>query len=941
MSLSSFNALDWLRPKAPQSNKSVNSMTPVTPPSLPPNTAIEKENSVEALLGFLTPDWRGDGLLSKKALRVKRLFNLLWNDCEDHFTEFNLFSSNLKNSIHQLFVAYMEFEEMVIDELREAPVFFKLMGDNSKQEHQAGKLISKFKSIYSFRITSILLFKYKFIFTLAQQEKKELGENVIFNPNAYLLNTFKKGSSTELNCHALWPNAYSWYRPSQKLRGKLIDLWKDLPALTPNEIMRLTTFSTYSKYQTREECFSHSLSHRTFGQFINHCLIEIPNWFEQQLTTQKPLSNFLKTLFTGNQLAALTQSHWLAQEFDLNDCWESIICPDFSGEDFCDGLYFKICHELQFLNFLIRVADTYGKEPIRFLCNIMRKKYSQSSDLAMGQLSMFQRDQAPGKTRFKRLVINLGNLPKKNPHYFLMGQIQNNIENLENGGYLYLMTTQNLFLGSQTDKLKQLFKDIRLIGQINFENLRAKGELGDYLYIFQKRPLQQSNQFDGLIENFGQTTRESFFTFQISGTLTQFNKFKLINNALKKFLKEKSIHTPLYQADISDDLQLHFIQEAILDGNLVKSSSKEGEVTHPAFFRNITRACWPFENFFQIDAIDTKSHSKTPSDFAFMQISVRKNEDYPYVLVVNSSDPNQFKINLIKGENLPVFLSKHGNAYFHYYGLTPKIREMNINIFKEYFDSEIGNQITQLSLNGGVSKLKSKLKSLLIPMSFFHSQMPPIADRKEVEFLAISPDELLTQKPMDIRNILKKIKNTLLVLNKEYPWYTLGVLANFKSIVENASYKINGPLKTDKKLLFENPMVMEPLLKLPTYPLYPYNEDVYIEILSIEKQDIHQALTKVELKSRDDETYIISLFHQEKLVIQLHTHRDLAEFMAFIYESALGIAISKLLSAVQIPKSKELSQVLSNHKNLVSILEDIATDSKQTFNSLVVDQINS
>jgi hypothetical protein len=941
MNSNSFNAMEWLHSNSTLHSKSVKTMTPPVPAMSSTLSQRPSVSPTEALLDFLTPDWKGDGLLSKSAIRVKRLFSLLWADCEDHFSEFNLFTTNLKSSIHQIFLSYMEFENIIMDEFREPTFFYKLMGQRKLNEDPAGILVAKFKNIYSFRITAILLYKYKFIFTLAQKYQKEINENVIFNPNAFLLNTFKKGSSSELNCHALWPNAYSWYRPSQKLRGKLEDLWKDLPILTPNEIMRLTTFSTYAKYQTREESFSHSLSHRTFGQFLNVCFIDLPNWIEQQPASEKPIAGLMTTLFTGDQLAALTQSHWSAQEYDLDEGWKTIICPEFVGQDFSDGLYFKICHELQFLNFLIRVAETYHKDTISFLCSIMKKKYQSSQNAQMAQLSMFQKEQNPALPAFKRVLINLGNLPKKNPHHFLLSQIQGKVEQVEVGGFLFVMTDQNLFLGSQTDKLKQLFKDLRLIGQMNFEELKAKGELGSFLYIFQKRSLQNQSQFDGLVDNFQTTSRESFFTFQISGRLTQFNKFKLINNSLLRFFKEKSIHTPLYQFDVSEDIQLNFIQEAILDGNLVKSSKKEGHITHPIFFKNITRSCQPLENFFVIDSIDPKIQRNTPNEYAFLDLAIRKNEDFPYILIINTSDANSFKLNLIKGENLAAFVNKHGTAYFQYFGLTPKIREMNINIFKDYFESDIGSQIIQLSLNGGISKLKGKLKSLLIPTSFTNCQMPPVSDRKEVEFLTISSEELLTKKPMSIREILKKIKNTLLVLNKDYPWYTLGILSNFKNIIESSMFKINGPIRTERKLLFENPMVMEPLLKLKTYPLYPYNEDVFTEILSLDKADIHQALSKVELKSRDDETYIISLFHHEKLVVQLHSHRDLAEFMTFIYESAINIPISQLLASVQIPRAGALSEVLSHHKNLVSILDDLSTDIKQTFNTLLVDQINN
>ena len=105
---------------------------------------------------------------------------------------------------------------------------------------------------------------------------------------------------------------------------------------------------------------------------------------------------------------------------------------------------------------------------------------------------------------------------------------------------------------------------------------------------------------------------------------------------------------------------------------------------------------------------------------------------------------------LISGDSYKAEVEKYGTAFFQYFGLMPKRPDLNINVFREYFKSDIGHQILQISLNGGLTKVKSKLRALLIPKFFFENSQFPEGFLDQFNVLKTSKEDILETHPNDL-----------------------------------------------------------------------------------------------------------------------------------------------------------------------------------------------
>ena len=123
--------------------------------------------------------------------------------------------------------------------------------------------------------------------------------------------------------------------------------------------MKITSVGNY--LEELKQNYSHSFSHKSFGVLLNELLVSLPTWFLKNDVDQPPPVKSNKTVpvstkFVGDQMSSICQSHWLAQELNLNPNWKYVICPEFRLLDDDDN-FLKLTHELQFLDFLVRLLD--------------------------------------------------------------------------------------------------------------------------------------------------------------------------------------------------------------------------------------------------------------------------------------------------------------------------------------------------------------------------------------------------------------------------------------------------------------------------------------------------------------------------------------------------------------------------------------------------------
>jgi hypothetical protein len=936
-----FKALSWLHSSPQNKGLTSSSLEDSLQGSLElelPFEQMEPKRSF-APQDFLVPGWKGEGLLSKPGFLIKKAHKVLIEDAKAQFNEIINRNSTYQRTVFREFESYLEFKGVDSHFLDNPSKFSKFISSNYKEDQD----VNTFIDIYAFRSVSIYLYKARFLLSLAQKLEISTEKIDLHNPNSFLSRVFKSGSSTELNCESFKIHQYSWYRPSPCTNESVIDLRNNLKNVSTTEMLKIAT------YDLTELEYSHSYSHKSFGLFMNNLLIHFPKWVENKKDNKyssleslfnKKSSSKLETLttkFEGNHLSSLGLSHWMAQENNVVDSWQQIICPDFIGGEFTHGKFTRICQEIHFLTFLVDLATLQGHEVLTLICNIMNDKHLKSAANDAGQMSFLSNELKEVHQVFDRIVLNLTNLPKKNPHHYFLGQVNSQLKELDKDGYLFAFSNQKLFVPSHSEKVEQLLKEVKVEAVFNFDQLVGRGEIANYLYVFKKRKVSSSQLFYNPIKS---SEKESILSFRWSGDLDIFNKFDSLVNEFSTFMSTKNpISTPVFQSEPIETVSFDFHQDAILDGLLLSSTSNDTtSITHPSFFKNLTKSCVPFDHFFQIETLSSEYNSSKKSSLTsdLLGISIRSEERYPLLLIVNYTNEKDIKIELTTSDLYQAKLEQYGMAYFQYFGIIPKRSDINLNVFREYFNTQLGKQIIQLFLNGGYTKIKAKVRSLLIPKFFLETAQIPESIIKSFKMFNSSSDEVLNSHPATFDEDYKNTSVYLDTVETKYPWHTMGMLSHFKLNLQNALDK----LEQTPSDIFKNPVIVEQLIKSPSYGIYPRSEDVFVNTPLKNPSDIHNELTHIEANLDGDNSFV-KLFSGETLVVELYSAQLITQFSKFILESAVGMPISAILQNLKLPKASDLNEIVNNHSELKDTISSIRDNCNLRIQSILTNNINS
>ena len=921
-------------------------------PFLPPiPTTQEPEDAKFKPSNYFIPGWSGSALFSKPAMAIKKLQEKLWKDAIDRFKKNDCLPLTLSQSIHNEFVS--EYESFFSKEnkkgqsaeiLKEHKNFWdELRSDDSffREELEA------FVELYCFRLATIYLFKLKFLISFSKATGFNYTRSHIINPSTFYSQLFQKSSSGEISCESFKKNQYSWYRPNTKLAEKLEALSQNFAELSVTQLMKISSFRNLGhsskSLDFSNSNYSHALSNKLFGQFLNQLLVFFPLWQNQE-SFKYPAADgvqpeILNTKFIGDHIESLGQSHWLAQEGNMHLKWSEIICPEFVSGSGEGDTFVRVCQELQFLTFLTHYSLNRKLEPQKLISKVTREKYSQGRNALGTQFNLFN-----GKVnQYDRVVLNIGKLPKKNPHHHLITQINNQMESLNPSGQLVVLSNQKLFVPSQSKKIATLLKDFKVDGLFNFEKLKGRGEVSNYVFILSKRdPFKKNGNFldmnpSALLAGTGSDTKQdSCFTFRFEGELSLFSKFESFNNELHEFFKNKSSYsTSVYQRNLAHNLTFEFHQDAIIDGKLLSSLNKESDnITHPHFFKNLTENCCPFESLFNISELGEKSSKRFSSDL----LGIQRGKATPHtsILIIDLREPLRPELEICVPDTLQAKQEEYGTAYFHYYGLTPKIKNLNLNLLREFFESNIGKQITQICLSGSTTKLKGKLRSLLIPNFLAKGKDLSEYNIEELPLINTSAKDLLNEHP---DNIKATIESGIISAEKSYKanhfWLYLSLLAHTKLIIKSCLEKVESPYS--KEVKFTNPLLIESLVELPTFSIYP-NEEVYTELLINHKLELQAPLTHTKY-IKSEEGHSLEVVSQDRALIRFHGEEESILFINFILSQAKGMQILEILQNLEIPKYAELKETLSHmdevYKNLNHLYGNLDTEIKASITKCV------
>ena len=906
--------------------------------SLAPFDHAEPEQSSNPMQAFFVPGWKGESLTSKSVKKFSQTLDHIHRDVFDIFFSKVEFSRKLKISIYTEFLSYAEFKAINCTNLDHYTVFWTEL---KNLDSMYKKEIHNFFNILSFRVAVIYLLKTRFILEVKNRTHSEFDLKNLYNPNSFLTKMFKTASSTELKSRAFEQNIFNWYRPSEKLKNDLSSLKDIYPDLNITDIIKTISLKS-EKVLAAKTGYSHTISHKHFGLFLNNLLVNFPIWLNSLAPTRQTHftslatgKEIISTKFTGDYLESLSLSHWLAQNTNKSFNWDQVICPDFKNDDFSSGLYHRTINELQFLTFLAEIANTQGQEPKVFISNIVNSHLYNRKNSDEAQKNLLLNESSLSSSTYDRVVLNLIDFPKNNPQHYLFTQIANQKQFLKDNGYLLVITTKKLFVPSQKNRIETLLEDYKVECIFDLEHVKGKGELGSFIYIFSK----QQNSFSS------KRHKHSCLNFRFAGELEAFHEFHHLTKLSQDFFSTNLRDLPpLYQRNIND-FNLEFYQDAIVNGQLIHSSSKDSnKVTHPIFFQKLIKVCNSLDYFFEIQNIDFDQELYEEENSLFNFSQSFKREESPFTIIVDQRVKEDIKLEIIQTSSLELKAYEYGHAlctYFHAYSKWPNL---NVLAIKNFFESSIGKQIINLTFSNEIRKVKGNLNKLFIPKCLTAIENIPEHISPGLQILSLTEKDLLSTHPSSLEQSYSNIQAILPTLVRTYPSRMLALLSHFKNSTDNALRTMNCTNKSNS-INFNNPMLKTPLLLSKTYPIYPDNKDVFTEFNPEGLDRIHHPLSsikKTSKKTNDYTNYALELYVEDLKIITLYSDENMVTFIEFLLENVLQTPVAKILQGIQVPKLDDLQSIIlshdSLHRSLSEIVLKVNKDFDQLVNSIIVSQ---
>lgn len=872
-----------------------------------------------------TPGWKGEALLSKAGIKFEQLINLVQADVKVEFFKNKDFPRSIKLAIHAEFLSFVESQSLHLDGAEELGKFWSLITNEKLEDYP---YLNQFLDIYSNRIATIVFLKLRFIASLLDRCGIELSDKALLYPTSFLSQIFKKGSQSELNSRALESNLYSWYRPQAEMKNTMLDLMKVSKEIAIGEIIKNVSGKTQISSE-HTKLYSHALSSLSFGLFLNSLQINFPMWLQTIEGSPLPIGNLeqeeiISCKYFGDYLESLSVSHWLAQENNKNFRWDQILCPDFKGLEFVSGTFSKLFNELQFLTFLVNKAEHQGEKPIEYICKIMGGHFRNKN--ATGAQINLLADNPFYSSTYDRVVLNLNQFPKNNPQHFLISKILEQVKFLKNNGYLFVLSSKKLFVPSLKDRLDPVLKELKVEAIFDFENVKGKGELGSYIYIFRKRHLPVS-------------LANTCSYFRISADLTSFQQFSSITEHLRSFyLAHLSDFPPMAQLEFSDSFRIEFYQDAIVNGMLINSTTEDtSRITHPSFFKSLLSNCVPFESLFDFQTL-TAENSKSFQENA-LNLGLKKDSNYFLLIDFRSKE---VKIELHPIDTFRSIHSDRGETLCSYFELNPKIKNLNPNLIRNFFCTPIGKQIINLTFSGGHNLVKGSLRKLLMPKFITDTESLPDHIGRTFSLLDMNEEQLLEASPA---TILKSFGHVDQVAQSVLPRYGCEILSRFSSFERTLStliWKLDDS-RIGQKISFNNPLVQSQLIQKKTYPLYPNNKDVFTEhVEGFKTSDLHLPMTQSVVKvvyEGDLKLFSLEIISQDRVILRLHAEEPMIYFIQFLLTHAVNLPISKILKAIHVPSLEDIKMILNGTENMKTNYKELLSRVENSITNTFRDQV--
>lgn len=878
----------------------------------------QQEEFEKSLNKHFIKGWKGEGLLSKSSLKIQQLLDSITEDVARNFRRrFGQFNRSLKVQLFE------EFSESFSSNGELDPIVDyvdfgrKILSETSDYEED----INQYVQSYSFKVAVIYLLKFRLICKIKRSALIDLEDYDLLNPNNLLNRVFARGSRSEIYCECLESNHYtSWYRINTSLLSEIKKLPEHLDEISLVEFAKVIegvlTNSRATSYR-----YSHSLSHKTFGKLLNMLLIYYPSWSSYKSDTPPPFdySKYIRksesplapliTKYIGNYIPSLALSHWLAQESNEKKSWKALICPEFQlDKKSYDGDFLKITHELQFLYSLIDISGEISFDPIKMITSVNQSKFDRQFNGKEAQISLFE--SFVEDKIYDRVVLNATQLPQTNSHYHLVSKLLKEKDSLREGGFLILMANQNLFVPSQAERVRQIQKFFQIETCINFEAIEGKGEVSNFIYIL-KRWTSHQDSFDGSIELMHNS--QALYNFRLRGSLLSFHAFDTIYKQMNSiFCHPQKSSGPIFSKELGANITIDFFQDAVRDGQLIKSVSEDtSQITHPQFFKKLISASTRLSNYFGVHPLSGETLSPKFKKDGYKCPNKDQFNLFQLVLVVDFRDTTDVSLEIIPARNLLAKKEEYGLALCHYFGLTLKIPGLNINLFREYFEHRIGKQVIQKTFLNQPTKIRSHVENLLVPKFF-----------EKIRSLNASSKKLFSEwdslKPDDFKNQDSYIRKAL-GDNQLFQEYPKEIAIRLSKIKQTLKHQIHGDHERKTSSLFERNEVVSQLVKAACTPIYPDNDELHLKFYIKESRELDNVIKstkvqKISIKSKELYKLVISSHDSPEALCEIFSDKIVCEFLEFLLSKMSGITLRNFLMGTNIPSHKELRSITENLK---------------------------
>lgn len=903
--------------------------------ALEPFIPQTKSLNDKGLKKYFIPGWQGSALISKEAKSFLLILNTVHQDCLANFKNLQDSTRKYKIAIFDEFLAFAEFCNLNCESLDNYIDFWKEI-NHEQSEHK--EVIKSFINIYCFRVSVLYILKARFVCSLIRNTNDSFKLKHLLYPNSYITSKFPQGSQYELKSNLLKPNAYSWYLPKKNLETSLSKLFNLTESLNVTDIIKNISIKS-EEILGRKAYYSHALSQKNFGLFLNSLILNFPLWkntkSDSYQFTKLPSTKdieVISTKFNGDFLESMALSHWLGQEANQEAKWDQIICPSFQEENFETGEYLQLINETQFLTFLIELANKQGHSPINFISSVMSDHAHNSSIGASAQEAfLFHDDQSTSKS-FDRLVLNLNIYPKNNPQHYMIHKVIKESAELKDDGYIFLVSNKKLFVKSIKDKINNLLQDLKVEAIITLDEVEGKGEVGSYIYIFSKRKGIRLEK-----------DRESVLHFRFQANLESFAKFSNLTGLLSTFfLNNIGETTPAFYHKMFNNVKLEAFQDAIFDGRLIHSTSKDlTKITHPIFFQKLINTCQPLDFFFEIKPLNLNRQSE--SDEAPLLEHTENQVDFcsEYILIIDQRLKNQTKLQIIPTNFLDAISYEYGFARCTYFKIFSKWPSINFDAICDFYSTSIGQQIIDLTFASEPRNVKNNLPQLLLPKFYSQEASMPIHIKKGINFLNFDKDAILELHPSKIKDHYSEIINLCKSLSAKYPLDVFSSLSKMKSTLNKCLSQLESPHQV---INFNNPSIKAPLLLTKTFPIYPENPDIFIDFthedsIELMKYQLEDIKTKKNKESHE-ESFILELYTQSTLVLRLISDEEMINFIKFLLANLKGVNLIDILQGIQVPKLDDLKAIIKSYNSMQRTISEISKDISDDINQLIINKIS-